>query len=267
MVGDDNGFVRNSINDGFFELKYEENGVWLIVHPPVGKGKRVELNDVIDRLSRKKMIDFNRSLVESGVLKADKNPVKIAHSQQEIKIDASLSVTVSPDKMKCSIVLTPPDGGNLITVDKIMNELDTQGVVFGIDTDTIETIVKYPVYNQPISVAKGTYAENGQRGKVNFYFDLNREWKPTILEDGRVDFRELNLVENVKKGQKLCSLIPPSSGKNGRTIQGTNIPALDGKPTKLPKGRNVEISEDGQYLLSTIDGQVNYIDARVSVFF
>jgi len=34
----------------------------------------------------------------------------------------------------------------------------------------------------------------------------------------------------------------------------------------LPKGKNVEISEDGQSLIAGIDGQVNYIDGKVSVF-
>jgi len=34
---------------------------------------------------------------------------------------------------------------------------------------------------------------------VEFHFDLKKERKPTILEDGRVDFRELNLIESVKK--------------------------------------------------------------------
>jgi len=41
---------------------------------------------------------------------------------------------------------------------------------------------------------------------------------------------------------------------------------LDGKPAVLPKGKNVEISEDGQSLIAGIDGQVNYIDGKVSVF-
>jgi len=49
-------------------------------------------------------------------------------------------------------------------------------------------------------------------------------------------------------------------------VEDIEVPALDGKPAVLPKGKNVEISEDGQSLIAGIDGQVNYIDGKVSVF-
>ncbi|MGI6669445.1 MAG: DUF342 domain-containing protein [Acetivibrionales bacterium] len=101
---------------------------------------------------------------------------------------------------------------------------------------------------------------------MEFHFDIKRETKPTILEDGRVDFRELNLIQNAEKGQVLCTLIPPTPGTPGKTVYGTDIPAMDGKPVALPRGRNVSISEDGTQLIANIDGQICYIDGKVSVF-
>jgi uncharacterized protein (DUF342 family) len=86
------------------------------------------------------------------------------------------------------------------------------------------------------------------------------------LDDGRVDYRELNLIESVEKGRILCSLLPPMPGKAGKTVTGQDIPALDGKPAVLPKGRNVEVSEDGQSLYAVIDGQVCYAEGKVNVF-
>jgi hypothetical protein len=117
-----------------------------------------------------------------------------------------------------------------------------------------------------ICIAEGTYPVNGQNGKVEFYFDVSRERKSTILEDGRVDYRELNLIECVQKGQKLCTLLPPLEGTAGKTVLGTDIPALNGKLANLPKGKNVEISDDGKTLIAGIDGQVSYIDGKVNVF-
>ena len=40
---------------------------------------------------------------------------------------------------------------------------------------------------------------------MEFHFDINIERRPTI-EDGRVDFRELNIIQNVMAGQNFAHL-------------------------------------------------------------
>ncbi|HOM02084.1 MAG TPA: FapA family protein [Acetivibrio sp.] len=259
------GSSYGSPNDGFFEIQYNENGVYLKVHPPIGKGKAVEVNDVISRLAQKKVI-YDKEMVEFAVQKAVSAPVKIGEPQEELKLDATIDVNISHDKMKATMVIKPPDGGRMLTKDEMMEILKSNGVKYGINESTLENVSKYPVYNEVIIIAEGTPPTNGQNGRVEFHFDLNKERKPTVLEDGRVDFRELNLIESVRKGQVLCTLVPPLPGTPGRTVEDTEVPALDGKPAVLPKGKHVEITEDGQNLIAGIDGQVNLIDGKVSVF-
>lgn len=256
----------NRINEGYYEIQYKENGVFLTVYPPVGKGKRVESREIVERLTLKKVKDFKRELVEDTAMKALKIPVKIAEHQEEHRIDSVVNVSTSADKMKASIVLTPPDGGKVPDMQHIIEALSKQSVVYGVDKATLENLVKYPVYNQNFTIANGTPSVKGQNGKINYHFDIHRESKPTILEDGRVDFRELNLIESVQAGQILCSLLPPLPGVPGKTVVGTDIPAIDGKPGVLPKGKNVEITPDGQSLMASINGQVSYIDGKVNVF-
>lgn len=262
--------VRNgmdyNINDGFYELLFKEDGVYLCVYPPEGDGRRLELKEVLERLARKKVRNFDRGKVELAVARADKVPVKIAEPQEEERIDTTVKVTVSPDKMKAYVTFTPPDNGRMLTLEEVLDELSKNGVIYGINRTNLETLVKYPVYNEMICIAEGTPPVNGENGKVEFHFDIKRDHRPTILEDGRVDFRELNLIQNIEKGGVLCSLIPPTPGKPGKTVAGTDIPALDGKPAVLPRGRNVVVSEDGTQLVAGIDGQISYIDGKVSVF-
>lgn len=254
------------VNDGFFELKYQQDGVYLIVYPSVGKGRRIEVADVINKLNRKQVKLFSKGAVELAVLKADKAPAKIAEFQEEVKVNASASVMISQDKMKAFVTLVSPEGGKALSMEEILEMLKKSGVIYGINKTTLETVSKYPVYGEMICIAEGTQPVNGQNGKVEFYFDMNRERKPTILEDGRVDYMELNLIESVHTGQKLCTLLPPLKGVPGKTVFGTDIPALNGKYANLPKGRNVEISDDGATLIAGIDGQVSYIDGKVNVF-
>jgi uncharacterized protein (DUF342 family) len=253
-------------NNGFFELTFKDDGVFLTVYPPLNKGKKVQISEIIDRLNRKQVKGFNEDLIEIAVLKANKEPVKIAEFQEEIKMDATVSVFISPDKMKCFIILTPPDGGNTISAKQIQDELLKNGVIFGINESLIESIAKCPVYNEMICVAEGVEPIYGQNGAVEFHFNTKSNRKPAILDDGRVDFRNLDLIENVKEGQVLCTLIPPVPGTKGRRVTGEEIPTVDGKPAFLPKGKNVAISEDGQSIVASIDGQVQYTDGKVSVF-
>lgn len=266
MFGTRGNSSDNKMNDGFFELEYRENGVYLIVSPPVGKGRMVEVKEVLDRLNLKKVMNVKKDVVEQACINADRVPRCIADKQDEVKVDAAVTVTISQDKMKASIALSPPDGGRTVNVQDVMDELSKNGVCFGIKEDNLENIVKYPVYNETVIIAEGTQPVNGQNGKLQFFFDINKERKPTILEDGRVDFRDLNLIESVEKGKVLCSLIPPLPGVPGKTVLGEDVPAIDGKPAKLPKGKNVEISEDEQSLIASISGQVNYIDGKINVF-
>lgn len=256
----------SNINDGFFQLLFQSDGVFLAVNPPAGKGVRVELRDVVDRLARKKIKNFNRDVIELAVRKADTIQVKIADPQEEVKIDATANVMLSPDRMKGYITFNAPDNGRMLTLEEVLDTLNRNGVIFGINRSHLESIVKYPVFNEMICIAEGTPPVNGQNGKVEFYFDTKKESKPTILEDGRVDFRELNLIESVAAGQTLCTLIPPIPGTPGRTVFGTDIPALDGKPAILPKGRNVSISPDGNSLVANISGQVSYLEGKVNIF-
>ena len=260
------GVPLHNVNDGFFELKFEGDGVYLTVHPPVAKGARVGVDEVIAKLERKKVKNYNKGAIEVAVLKADKSPSKIADTQYEEKIDALVNVMVTPDKMKASIAIVPPDGGRMLTLEEIIDVLLKNGVVYGINKSTLQSLVEYPVYNQMIAIAEGLPPVNGQNGSIEYAFDVNIDRKPTILEDGRVDFRDLNLINSVAKGQILCTLVPPSPGKPGKTVTGIDVPALNGKPAALPKGKNVGNSEDGHSLLATIDGQVVLIDGKINVF-
>lgn len=265
MLDDVKGSSAN-VNDGFFEIRYMEDGVYLTVFPSVGNGRKVESRDVIEKLDKKLIKNYSKEIIELSVFKSDKNPVKIAEPQEEVKVNACASVMITPDKMKAFITVTLPEGGRMLNETEILDVLSQNGVIYGINKTVLNSLERYPIYNEMLCIAEGTPPVAGQNGKVEFHFNPNRERKPTILEDGRVDFRELNLVESVKKGQKLCTLIPPLPGVKGKTVTGVDIPALDGKPAVIPRGRNVEVNEDGVTLVSSIDGQVEFIEGKVSVF-
>lgn len=185
----------------------------------------------------------------------------------EENIDATVAVMITPDRMKAYITITPPgNGGKTLGEADITDALANSGVVHGINHSNIEALTKYPLYNEKLCIAEGSLPVHGQSGKVKFHFDIRKNGKPTILEDGRVDFRELNLIEIVKEEQALCTMIPPIPGIPGKTVTGEPIHPVNGKPVTLPKGKNVAVSEDGMSLVSKINGQVSFQDGKVNVF-
>lgn len=253
-------------NDGSFNIIYQSEGVFLVVHPPIANGMRVTAAEVLDKLAKKQVKNFDKHAVELIVTKASRLPEKIAEPQQEEQIDAAVSINIAPDKMSAYVIISPPEGGRMLTFQEFMQKLSEARVVFGTKDDVIQEICRNPVYGRQILIAEGASPVNGTNGKVELKFEVRKDARPTINEDGTVNYRELNLIENVTRGKVLAVAISPTMGIPGKNVIGVQIKALDGKPALLPRGRNVEISSDGTLLLASIDGLVNYIDGKVSVF-
>ncbi len=181
--------------------------------------------------------------------------------------DLKILVTVSPDELKAFITLYNTGDNIAIKKEDIIGALDSQRVVFGIKEDIISYLVESPLYNEAFCVAEGIAPQNGKNGMVTYHFNTDVNKTPTLMEDGRINYRELNLIQSVKEGQVLCSLVPPVKGVEGKTIKGRVVSAVNGKPAVLPRGKNVAISEDGQSLVATTAGEVEYLDAtKVSVY-
>jgi uncharacterized protein (DUF342 family) len=180
--------------------------------------------------------------------------------------NTGFNLTVSHDKMKAYIIFKKTEDGKIPSLEDILESINKNGIVHGINMDILETALKFPVYDQMICIAEGDYPKQGKDGEIEFYFDIKKDIKPTILEDGRVDFRNLEIIESVTAGQKLCGIKLPVPGTPGCNVYGTEVQPGKVKEAHLPRGKNVTVSEDGLYLISSIDGQVEYVDDKVNVF-
>lgn len=254
-------------NNSGFDLTYEKDGVYLTVHKSVDFSSRINETELLNVLNRKKIRNYNAKAISDALKSRDGQPVKIAEPQEEATVDASIEVIISDDKMQAYVKLTPPEGdGAPPTVEGIVQALYSKGVVFGMIEEKIRGLAENPVYFQQVLVAEGIPAENGTNGRVNFLVDIHKDRKPTIQPDGTVNYKDMDLIENITAGQKLAELVPPVPGKPGKNIVGTVLKAIDGKPAVLPKGKNVIVSDDGQELYAAIDGQLLYADGKISVF-
>lgn len=182
-------------------------------------------------------------------------------------IDASIRVFVSESGLEARLRLDPPEnGGALATAEDMLGALKKNGVTHGIDRAVIDGLAKNPIYGENVSVAKGREPQHGKNGTVTVHFQTGqRSLKPKENEDGTVDYRDLDLIENVVKGQLLCTITPPTEGRPGVTVKGVAIPQKKSRPAPPCAGKNTYLSADGLKLFAKLSGQAELIANKVCV--
>ena len=249
-----------------YKLSYEADGVFLEVYqPPEGLTEKREIT-IINQLKRKKIQDLDSKAIFEAMYAEPPRKVRIAPPQEEKTVDEELEIKIVDRGMKVYAKLIPPEGGKLLTMEDFYRLLEEHGVVYGIDDQAITKMINNRRYGEEICVAVGEQPKDGQDARLIYHFDFKKEHKPTIKEDGTVDYRHLDLITNVKKGQILVSMIPATEGKPGKTVTGQTVVAKPGKTVTLPKGKNVLVSENKLELIAAIDGKVDIIDGKVHVF-
>jgi len=243
------------------EFRFAEDGVYVKVD------KGVTMVDVVTQIDLKRIQSVDISKLKQGIeLGAINNWFKIAEPQEEKKIDSECKVTISKDEMKAFISLTRPIGGTDISENEIHELLKLNRVVFNINETEIRNVVINKVYNKEVLVSEGIEPQAGKDAELTYHFDLSTEKAINIDKDGKIDYHELSLIKNVNAGDLLVTLIPNTAGISGKNVFGEEVSGKDGKKLALPRGRNVDISEDGLSLVSSIAGEVKVLDGKVNVF-
>jgi len=189
----------------------------------------------------------------------------------EIDFDGLVEIIPSTDRMVAKMDVHPPgEGGRMPDEQKIKTMLMNQKISFGIRSELLNTLVfgfingEYP--QEPLIIAEGIAPQNGDNGKFELLFNTETSLKPKENSDGSVDYKNVDIINSVSKGEKLVRLIPPTRGIPGRNIIGETVKAIDGTSAKLPVGTNTEIDiKDPTYLIASIDGMVKFNGTAVEV--
>lgn len=175
-------------------------------------------------------------------------------------VDAQAVVFLDKNNLTAWILAYPPvGGGKPLDREMLVQVLEKQKVSFGVNKTLLDALPQAPDrYFKLFTVARGEAPVPGVDGKIVEKFARSREHRPMADEHDRVDYADLGLIQNVEKGGEICHIILPTAGTLGRTVQDREIPAKDGKAASVPKGQNTEITEDGQSLVATMSGHVEF---------
>ncbi len=257
--------MANATNDNRFLIEYKSDGVCLTVFKPSPGQVLPTPNDIVMELHTRKIDKPDLAAVRMAI-DTPGVPVIFAPAQQEVLTDGTCRIDVGRNKMDAYLFVTAPRGGKPVTRDDVKKALDDARVIKGIDDEAIDFALSIENMLEPMAVAKGEAAVDGQPARIDYKFNPNgMPGRPKELVDGRVDFYNLDLIQNVEAGQVLAEKIPATPGSAGFTVTGEELLPRQGKDVMLAAGKNVELINDGLVAVATANGHVLLSGNKISV--
>lgn len=251
--------------DGYCGFRFGEEEVFLKVYAPQGKGTPVHLNVVEKEIEKRELEHVDWDTISQKLREGEEDWFPIAPRQKELDRDARVELEVSKDGLTAYLNYDPPLGGSHYTLEGLKDFLQEKGIVHGLLEAELLSLVGSTTKRTRVKVAQGTKPIPGKDGYLEYRVGTEEEKKGKMREDGSIDYLEKDHVINVKEGEVLVEAISPVPGVAGTKVTGEEIPPKEGRPAKLPKGKNVRVSEDGQTLMADVDGQFLKRGERIDI--
>ena len=177
----------------------------------------------------------------------------------------NVQITVSDDENAAYICMTRPEAGTENTLESIMGLVNDLGIVHGVSTGVLKSLLEKKAYGQVVKFAQATPATDGEDGWYEFLFDTKIDTRPKILKDGSVDYSEYGSVPSVVGGERIVVYHPATASKDGINVYGGSILAKKGKDLAKLKGKGFAIDQTGTVYTAKYDGKVTYIAERLVV--
>ncbi|QFP48427.2 FapA family protein [Borrelia miyamotoi] len=245
--------------DGKFFIKRTTRGVFLKVTSALGVGSAVNLKDVMDKFAscnniKYLDIDFVRVVVEN----ASGNYEQVAVFEADLSESVTMMVHISEDSMSVTVEFTAPGPNGAEVLEKdIFNILKKYGISNrAFLKDKIKEFVDFPIYGEPVEMARGINPVKGRDSYINFIAKSKY-----LGEYGSIGIG--NELRNVDQGEELAEIIPLSKGVNGYTIFGKILVAENGRELDLVLGENT--LREGNKIVAGCDGYMSIVNGVISV--
>ncbi|RKX95384.1 MAG: hypothetical protein DRP84_04365 [Spirochaetes bacterium] len=203
-------------------------------------------------------------LTTDGIVEVLKDSRGVFYIKGKIYRHGSYKITVSDDEMKAYLTVIPPiGGGRSLNADEIIEDCKKRGIVFGLKEKLIrETVAKAEENREAIRdvvIAEGEEPIDGEDGKLEFKIRLATGNRFKVLNNGKVDFKEQDLITAVEEDELIAVVKKPRSGqRDGHTVLGEKIEAKPGQQVTLEAGKNIRVEDKGDeiHFYAEISGQL-----------
>jgi uncharacterized protein len=181
-----------------------------------------------------------------------------------------VTITLSDDKLTAFLQFSNADEQFNCTVSDLEQVLKSYYIQYGIDYEMLSRIARNPMeyFFKKTVIAAGEAPTDGEDGYIKFLFEQKKEEsRPVELEDGTVDYREVQRLANVRKGQLIAERVPAREGKAGKAVTGETLFGRKGKEARMKIGKNVVVDQEQLAMYAAIDGIVVKTDRdKINVF-
>lgn len=243
--------------DNNFSIELRDDGIFLTVKE-IDDVKSSTLKKILKYMEENKIKDTSIEAIEEALFKLNE-AVKIAEFDKEYYIDSVPIIEVF-NNMEATLKITKPNKGRETTLESILKLAEEKGIVFGLRKKAIQTMLSEKIYDRKVILAKGKDVKHGTDAIIKYTFQKTSNIENTSSKSTKdvksIDFKELNLFQNVAVDEILAQKIPLTYGEDGIDIFGKTISAKVPKDIQIIPGRNTYLTDDEMYLKSQIDGQL-----------
>jgi len=176
-----------------------------------------------------------------------------------------VNININDDQMSADIFLVKPPSDDFYNMQDLLEFIEDEGVVFGVNKNILKEVVRLKRYGEYIKFAEGIMPGEAKNGYFDFKFNTNPSKKPKLKPDGSVDYYNLSLIEITEKDELIAEYIPKIDGTEGKTVKGTIVPgkkALDMPPLR---GKGFYVSEDKNKYYAEYAGKIELSMGRLNV--
>ncbi|MCL1884945.1 MAG: FapA family protein [Defluviitaleaceae bacterium] len=249
-----------------FDIIVKEDGIYLKITNGDGveRATRQEITDAVDEYGIKD-VDYI-TLSEAAKSTDPELIVKISNSTSINQVAESAAIEISDSRMEAHIIFQEPlNKGKLMSLDDVLQLLQENKVSPNIDM--VKSVLANKKYGRKILIAEGKEPVNGTDGFLQFHFDRsNIKPKPKIMEDGTVNFKQLDMFRLCNRGDVLVTSIPAKDGVDGIDVYGNVVAAPKTRPAAvIPRGKGTVLSPDGLHLLADVSGQLLLTEGKINI--
>ncbi|MFC5448366.1 DUF342 domain-containing protein [Paenibacillus aestuarii] len=190
--------------------------------------------------------------------------------ERNMPLEHYITISISDDKLSAFLLINELQEDIILSIGQLEEQLKAHQIIHGLNLPMIAQVAASPksYVGQKLEIAKGTVPQQGQDGYIQYMYDLeNEDKKPLELEDGRVNYKEVISLHNVKKGQLIAQRFRATEGAPGKAVTGEVIFAKAGKEARFKLGKNVITDANQMGLYSVMDGMVVKTDRdKINVF-
>lgn len=252
--------------NAYYQIINDDFGTKLKFYPPTDGGKAtVDVQLLMDYLNFHK-IPFQAKDLSVATSAIKEETVITLNGQRSLPVPEDFRIDVMDGNMQAVCWFVPPsnDGSRLRKGD-ILDEIRNKKIIFGVDESVIDAYVEKPRYLENIVVAIGQEPRHGTDARIEYFFNTDLKARPTLNEDGSVDFFNLNIINHCEAGELLARLYPEDRGDAGSDVYGNKISPRSVKHDILRFGKNIRQSDDKLELYAIESGHVSLVEGRVFV--